>query len=237
MDNRTPGSLSITNSQSLLKLISIESMMPSNHVICCRPLLLLSSIFPASGSFPVSVLRIRWPNYWSSSFSISPSNEYSGWISFRIDWFDLLAVQETLNNLLQHHSSKASFLQHSVFIVQLSHSYIMTTGKNITLTRWTFVGKIMSLLFYTLSSLIIIFLPRSKRLLISWLQSFAEYLEPNKVKSFKVSTVSPFIYHRVMGLDAMILVFWLLIFKPTFSLSSFTFIKRLFSSSLLSAKG
>ena len=139
-------SLSITNSRSLLKLMSIESVMPSNHFILCRPLLLLPSIFPSIRVFSNgSVLRIRWPKYWSFSFSISPSNEYSGLISFMIDWFDLLAVQGTLKSLLQHHSSKTSILRHSAFfIVQLSYPY-MTTGKTIALTRWTFVGKVMVL--------------------------------------------------------------------------------------------
>ena len=146
-------SLSITNSQSLLKLMSIESVMPTNHLIVCRPLLLLPSIFPSIRVF--SNLRIRWPKYWSFSSSISPSNEYSGLISFRIDWLDLLAVQGTLKSLLQHHSSKASILQHSAFFrVQLLHPY-MTTGKTIALTRWTFVGKVMSLLFNMLSRLVI----------------------------------------------------------------------------------
>ena len=161
-------SLSITNSQSLLKLISIESVMPSNHLILNRTLLLLPSIF---SSIRVccneSVLSIRWPKYWSFSFNISPSNEYSGLISFRIDWLDLLAVQGTLKSLLQHLSSKASILWCSAFfIVQPSYPY-MTTGKTIALTRQTFVGKVMSLLFDMLSRLVIAFLPRSKRLLIS----------------------------------------------------------------------
>ena len=149
-------SLSITNSQSLLKLISIELVMSSNHLILYRPLLLLPSIFPSIRVFSnKSVLRIRWPKYWSFSFGISPCNEYLGLISFRIDWFDLFAVQGTLKSLLQHHSSKASILQHSAFLmVQLSHPY-MTTGKNIALTRWTFAGKVMSLLFNMLSRLVI----------------------------------------------------------------------------------
>ena len=150
----------------------IASVMPSNHLILCHPLPLLPSIFPSIRVFSSeSVLCIRWPNYWSFSFSISPSNEYSGVISFTMDWLDLLAVQGTLKSLLQHHSSKASILQHSAFfIVQFSHPYL-TTGKTKTLTRWTFVGKVMSLLFNTLSRLVITFLPRSKCLLISWLQS------------------------------------------------------------------
>jgi len=165
-------SLSITNSQSLIKLTSIESVMPSNHLILCLPLLLLPSIFPSIQVFSnESVLCIRWPKYWSFSFSISPSNEYSGLISFRMDWLDLLAVQGTLKSLHQHHSSKASILWPSAFFtVQLSHPYI-TTGKTIALTRRTFIGKEMSLLFNMLSRLVIIFLPRSKHLLISWLQS------------------------------------------------------------------
>ena len=149
-------SLSITNSQSLLKLMSIELVMPSNRLILCHPLLLLPSVFPSIRVFPhESVLCIRWPKYWSFSFSISPSNEYSGLISFRMDWLDLLAVQGTLKSLLQHHSSKASILWCSAFfLVQLSHPY-MTTGKTIALTRWTFVGKVMSLLFNMLSRLVI----------------------------------------------------------------------------------
>ena len=165
-------SLSITNSQSLLKLMSIKLVMPSNHLILCHPLLLPPSIFPSITVFSnESVLHIRWPKYWSFSFSISPFNEYSGLISFRIDWLDFLAVQGTLKSLLQHHSSKASILQHSAFfIVQLSHPY-MTTGKTIALTRWTFVSKVMSLLFNMLSRLVIVFLSRSKCLLISWPQS------------------------------------------------------------------
>ena len=163
-------SLSISNSQSLLKLMSIESAMPSNHLILCRPLLLPLSIFPSIRVFSnESVLRIRWPKYWSFSLNISPSSEYSGLISFRMDWLDLLDVQGTLKSLLQHHSSKASILQRSAFfIVQLSHPY-MTTGKTVALTRRTFVGKVMSLLLNMLSRLIITFLPRSKHLLISWL--------------------------------------------------------------------
>ena len=160
-------SLSITN-WSLLKLMSIESVMPSNHLIFCHPLLLPPSIFPSIKVFSnESVLCIRWVKYWSFSFSISPSNEYSGPISFRMDWLDLLAVQGTLKSLLQHHSSKASILRRSAFfIVQLSYPYT-TTGKTITLTRWTFVGKAMSLLLNMLSRLVIAFLPRSERLLIS----------------------------------------------------------------------
>ena len=171
MDCSTPGFPSSTISQSLLKFMSIESVMPSNHLILCCPLL-LPSIFPNIRVFSnESALHIRWPKYWSFSFSISLSNGYSGLISFRIDWFDLLAVQGTLKSLLQHHSSKASILWCSAFfIVQLSHPY-MTTGKTIALTGGTFVGKVMSLLFNMLSRLVITFLPKSKHLLISWLQS------------------------------------------------------------------
>ena len=155
MDHSTPGvSLSITNSQSLLKLMSIASVMPSNHLILCHPLLFPPSTFPSIRVFSnESVLHIRWPKYWNFSFSISPSNEYSGLISFKMDWLDLLAVQGTLKNLLQHHSSKASILWRSAFfVVQLSHPYI-TTGKTIALTRRTFVDKVMSLLFNMLSML------------------------------------------------------------------------------------
>ena len=180
--------------------------MPSNHLIICHPLLFLPSIFASIRIFSnESVLCIRWPKYWSFNYSISPSNEYSGLISFRIDWFDLLAVQETLKSLLQHHSLKASILQCSAFfIVQLSHPY-MTTGKTIALTRWTFVGKVMSLLLNMLSRLVITFLQRSNRLLISWLQSpSVVILEPRKIKS---DTVSPSISHEVVGPDAMIFVF------------------------------
>ena len=191
-------SLSITNCQSLLKLMSIESMMPSNHLILCRPLLLPPSIFSSIRVFSnESALCIRWRKYWSFSFSISPSNEHSGLISFRMDWLDLLAVQGTLKSLLQHHSSKASILWCSAFFtVQLSHPY-MTIGKIIALTRWTFVGKVMSLLFNMLSRLVIAFffpafLPRSKHLLISWLQSpSAVILGPPKIKSLTGSIVFP----------------------------------------------
>ena len=163
---------------------------------------------------------IRWPKYWSFSFSISPSNEYLGLISFRMDWLDLLAVQGTLKSLLQHHSSKASFLRCSAFfIVQVSHPF-MTTGKTIALTRLTLVGKVMSLLFNMLSRFVIAFLPRSKRLLISWLQSpSAVILELKKMKSVTLSIVFPSICHEVMGLAAMILVFLMLSLKPAFSLS------------------
>ena len=165
-------SLSIYNFGSLLRLMSIELVMPSNHLVLCHPLLLLPSIFPSIRVFSSeSVLHIRRPKYWSFSFSISPSSEHPGLISFRMDWLDLFAVQGILKSLLQHHSSKALVLQcSSFFIVQLSHLY-MTTGKTIALTRWTFVGKVTSLLFNILSRLVITFLPRSKHLLISWLQS------------------------------------------------------------------
>ena len=209
--------------------------MPSSHLIC-RPLLLLPSIFLSIRVFSnESVLCIRWPKYWSFSFSISPSNDYSRLISFRNDWFELLAVQGTLKSLLQHHSSKASILWFSAFLtVQLSHPY-MTTGKTIALTIWTFVSKVMSLLFNMLSGFVICFLPRSKRLLISWLQSpSAVILEPKKIKSLTVSFVSPSVCHEVMGPDAMILVFGMLNLNWLFH-SSLTFIKRLFNSSSLSA--
>ena len=166
-------SLSITNSwSSLLKLMSIESVMPSNHFILCCPLLLLPSIFPSIRVFAnESVLLIRWPKYWNFSFSVNPSNDYSGLISFKIDWFDLFAVQGALKSLLQHHSSKASILRHSAFFtVQFSHPY-MSTRKTTALTRWTFVCKVISLLFNMLSRFVIAFLLRNKCLLISWLQS------------------------------------------------------------------
>ena len=191
-------SLSFTISWSLLKLMSIESVMPSNHLILCRPLLLLPSIFPSIRVFSSeSALRIRWSKHWSLSFSISPSSEYSGLISFRIDWFDLFAIQRTLKSLLQHHSSEASVLQHSAFfVVQLSHPF-MATGKTIALTIRTFVGKVMSLHFNMLSRLVIVFLPRSRHLLISWLQSpSAVILEPKKIKSVTVFIVSPSICHQ-----------------------------------------
>ena len=176
-------------------------------ILCCR-LLLLPSIFRSIRVFSnESVLHIRWPKYWSFSFSISPSNEYSGLIFFRIDWFDLLAVPGTLKGLLQHHSSKASTLWCSAFfIVQLSHPYT-TTGKFVALTRWTFVSNIMSLLFIMLSKLVISFLPRSKHLLISWLQSPSVAIsEPKKIKYVTVSTVSPSIYHEVIGPEVIIFV-------------------------------
>ena len=180
--------------------------MPSSHLILCRPLLLLPPIPPSIRVFASeSTLHMRWLKYWSFSFSIIPSNEQPGLISFRMDWLDLLAVQGTLNSLLQHHSSKASILQCSAFFtVQPSHLYV-TTGKTIALTRRTFVGKVMSPLFNMLSKLVITFLPKRKRLLISWLQSpSAVILKPPKIKS---DTVSTSISHEVMGPDAMIFVF------------------------------
>ena len=185
--------------------MSIESVMPSNYLILCHPPLLSNSILPSIRDFSnESALHIRWPKYWSFTFNISPSNEHPGLISFRMDWLDLLAVQGTFKSL-QHHSSKASILQCSAFfIVQISYPY-MTTGKTTALTRWTLVGKVMSLLLNMLSRLVITFLPRSKHLLISWLQSpSAVILEPKKIKS---DTVSPSICHEVMGPDAIILVF------------------------------
>ena len=219
-------SLSITSSRSSLRLTSIESVMPSSHLILCHPLLLLPPIPPTIRVFSnESTLHMRWPKYWSFSFSISPSNEHPGLICFRMDWLDLLAVQVTLKSFLQHHSSKASILWCSAFyIVQLSYPY-MTTGKTIALTRWTLVGKVMSLLFNMLPRLVITFLPRSKHLLMSWLQSpSAVILEPPKIKSDTVSTVSPSICHEVMGPDAMIFVFecWALsqLFHSPLSLSS-----------------
>ena len=197
-------SLSITISRSSLKFTSIELVMPSSHLILCRPLYLLPPIPPSIRVFSnESTLRMRWPKYWSFSFSIIPSKEHAGLISFRMSWLDLLAVQGTLKSLLQHHSSKASVLWCSAFFtVELSHSYV-TTGKTIALTRWTFVGKVMSLLLNMLSRLVIAFLPRNKCLLISWLQSpSAVILEPQKRKSDTVSTVFLSISHVVMEPDA-----------------------------------
>ena len=211
-------SLSITNSWSSPKPMSIESAMPSSHLILCHPLLLLPPVPPSIRVFQVSQLFASGgQSIGSFSFSISPSNEHPGLISFRMDWLDLLAVQGTLKSLLQHHGSKASILQCSAFfMVQHSHPY-MTIGEIIALTRRIFVGKVLSLLFNMLSRLVITFLPRSKRLLISWLQSpSAVILEPPKIKSVTVSIVSPSICHEVMGPDAMILVFWMLSFKPLF---------------------
>ena len=198
--------------------MSIELVMPSNHRILCYLLFLLPSIIPSIRVFSnESVLCIRWPKYWSFSFSISPSNEYSGLLSFRMDWLDLLTVQGTL----QYHSSKASILQCSAFFtVQLSHWY-MTTGKTIALTRQTFFCKVMSLFFNMLSRLITAFLPRNKHPLISWLQSPSVVILQLKIIVFHCFPicfliVSPPIYHEVMGPDAVILVFWMLSFKPTF---------------------
>ena len=191
--------------------MSIESLISSNHLIFCCPLLLLPSILPNIRVFSnESILHVRWSKYWSFSFSfsVSSSSESSGLISFRIDWLDLLVVQGALKSILQNHSSKASILWGSAFLlVQLSHPY-MTTGKTIALTRWNFISKVMSLLFNMLSRLVLTFLPRSKCLLISWLQSqFAVIMEPPKIKSVTVSTVSPSICHEVMEPNAMILVF------------------------------
>ena len=188
--------------------MSIESVMTSNHLILCHPLPLPPSIFPSIRAFSnESVLHIRWAKYWSVSFSVSPSNEYSVLISFRIDWLGILTVQGTLKTLLQHHSSKASVLLSSAFfIVQLSHPN-MTTGKTTALTRWTFVSQVMSLLFNMLSRWVITFLPSSKRLVISWLQSPSTViLKPKKIVYYCFQ-VSPSICHEVMGPDAMILVF------------------------------
>ena len=187
--------------------MSIKWVMTSNHLILCHSLLLLPSIFSSIRVFSnESTVHIRWPKYWSFSFSISPSSEYSGLIFFKIDWLDLLAIQGTFKSFLQHHSWKASILLCSAFfMVQLSHPY-MSTGKTIALTRRTFVSKVMSLLFNMLSRLVIAFLPRSKHLLISWPQSpSAVILEAKKTK-FTVFIVFPTICHEVMGLDAMILV-------------------------------
>ena len=196
-------SLSIINSWSSPKLMCIKSVMPSTHLILCRLLLVLPPVPPSIRIFSSeSTLRMRWPKYGSFSFSISPSNEHPGLISFRMDWLDLLAVQGTLKILLQHHSSKASiFWRSAFFTVQLAHPY-MTTGKTIALTSQILVGKVLSLLFNILSRLVITFLPRSKRLLISWLHSPSTViLEPKRIKSDTVSTVSPSISHEVMGPD------------------------------------
>ena len=203
-------SLSITNSQSLLKLTSITSVMPSNHLILCHLLLLLPSTFPSIRFFSnESVFHIRWPKYWSFSFSISSSSEYSGLISFRMDWLDLLAVQGTDS---QESSPTPQFKSINSLVLNFLYSptltSYMTTGKTIALTGWLFVGKVMSLLLNMLSRLVITFLPRSKRLLISWLQSPSAVIwEPPKIKSDTVSTVFPSISHEVMGPNAMFLVF------------------------------
>ena len=199
----------ITDSMDMSLSKLRELVMPSSHPVFCRPLLLLPSIFPSIRVFSSELaLHIRWPKYWSFNFSISPSNKYSGLISFRIDWFDLLAVQGTLNSLLQHRSLKASVLRPSAFfIVQLSHPY-MTTGKTIAFAIQTFVSEVISLLFNTLSRFVIAFLPRSKCLFISWLQSSSTViLESKKIKSVTFSIVSPSICHEVMGPDAMVFIF------------------------------
>ena len=213
-------SLSITNSQTP-RVHHVHCVSdPIQPSIPVHPFLLLPSIFPSIRVFSnESALHIRWPKYWSFSFNINPSNAHPGLISFWMDWLELLAVQGTLKSLLQHHSSKSSILQHSAFlIVQLSHPYI-TTGKTIALTGWNFVDKVMFLLFNKLYWLVIIFLPRSKFLLISWLQSpSAVIFEPRKIKSATVSTVSPSICHEVMGPDALIIVFWMLSFSQLFTL-------------------
>ena len=223
-------SLAISISWSLLRLMSIESVMPSDHLVLFHPHL-PPSIFPSIRICSnESALCIRWPKCWSFSFSISPSDEHSGLISFRTDWFDLLVVQGTLRSLPQHQSSKASILRCSSFLmVQLSYPY-MTTEKTIALTRQTFFGKVLSLLLNVLSLFIIAFLPWSKHLLISRLQSpSAVILEPQKINSVTVSIVTPSVCHEGRGLDAMIIVFWMLHFEPLFSLSSFTFIRKLCS--------
>ena len=202
-------SLSITNSKSPLRLTSIDSVMPSSHLILCCCLLLLPPIPPSIRVFSnESTLRMRWPKYWSFNFSIIPSKEYPGLISFRMDWLDHLAVQGTFKSLLQYHSSKASILRHSAFFtVQLSHPY-MTTGKTIALTRRTFIDKVMYLLLNMLSRLAITFHPRSRCILISWMKSpSAVILEPKKIKYDTVSTVSPYISHEVIGANTMTFVF------------------------------
>ena len=197
-------SLSITNSWNLLKLMSIQSVIPSNHLILCRPLPTFN-LSQHQGLFNESVLHIRWPNYWSFGFSITPSNVCLGSLSFRIDWFDLLAAQGTLRSLSSITVPKASVVHHSAFLTQFSHPY-MTTGKTIALTRWTLVSKVMSLLFNMLSSLVTAFLPKSECLLISWLQSSsAVFLEPKKIKSVTAYTFSPSICHEVMASDLSVL--------------------------------
>ena len=214
-DSATPwtaarqASLSLTISRSLPEFMSIASVRPSNHFILCPPLLLLPSISPRIKIFSNELaVHSWWPKYWSFFFSISPSDEYSGLISFKIDRFDLLAVQGTLKSLLQTHSLKALILWHSAFyLVQLSHPYVIT-GKTIALTRWTFVGKVMSLLFDMLSRFVIAFLPRSKCLLISWLQSLlAVILKPKKMKYHIIFTFSLSTCHEVIQPDVMIMVF------------------------------
>ena len=227
-------SLSITNSHSLLKVMSIESVMPSSHLILCHPFLFLPSIFPSIRVFPnESVLHIRWPKYWRFIFNINPSSEYSGLISFRIDWFELLAVQRTLKSFLQHHSSKASILRCSAFfIVQFSHLY-MTTEKTIPLTRWTFVGKVISLLLNMLSRLAITFFPRSKGLNFMAAVTICSDFGAQNNKLCLCFHCLPIYLPRSDGTGCYDLVFWMLSFKTVFSHSSFTFIKSLFSSSSL----
>ena len=237
MDGSTPGFPVL---HQLLELAQTHVHQVGDAIQPSHPLSSLSpstfNFFQHQGLFKSISSSHQVLKYWSFNFSISPSNEYSGLISFRIDCFDLLAVQGTLKSLLQHHRPKASILHCSAFfMVQLSHLY-MTAGKTIALTRWTFVGKVITLLFNMLSRFVIAFLQRSKHLSISLLQSpSAVILGPKKIKFVTVSIVSPSICHEVMGPDAMILVFWILSFEPAFSLCSFTIIKRLFSSSSLSA--
>ena len=214
--------------------MSIDSVVPSNHLILCPPLRPLPSIFPSIRVFFNELaFCIRWPKYWSFSFSFSPFNKYLGLVFFRMDW---LIYLQSKGFSRVFSNTTASILQCSAFLmVQISHLY-MTTGKTIIFTRWTFIGKVMSLLFNTLSRFVPAFLLRSKHFLISWLQSpFAVILEPKKRKSATVSNVSPSICREVMGLDAMTLVLWMLIFRSAFSLSSFTFIKRPLSSFSLCA--
>ena len=216
--------------------MSIESVMSFNHLISCRHLFLLPLTVPSIRVFPPieSALHIRWPKYWSFNFSISPSNEYLRLTSFRIDWFDLLAVQGTVKSLLQHHSLKASILWHSAFfMVQHSHLYI-TTGKIVALTIQTFVSKVMSLLFNMLCRFVIAFLPRKASFNFMVAVAVHSNFGAQKVKSVITSNFFPSLCHEVMGLDAWIFVFWMLTFKPAFSFSSYTLTKRLFSSSSLS---
>ena len=237
VDYDMPGSLPFTLYQSLLTLMCIGSMMPFNHLVLCQTLLFLHSIFPSTWVFSnESVLCSRWPKYSSFSFCISPLKEYSGLISFRIDWFDLLAVQGILKSLLQHHSLKTWILQCSAFfMVQLSYPY-MTTGKAIALTIWTFVSKVMSVLFNMLSRFVMAFLPRSKHLLISWLRSqYAVILEAKTIMSVTVSIVSHLLALKIWEQMPWSKFLLMLRFKPAFSFCSFKFIKRLFSSSLLLA--
>ena len=225
-------SLSITNSWSWLKLMSIEMVIPSNNLILCRHLLLLPSIFPSIKVLcSESVLHIRWPKYWSFNLSIRPFNEYSRLTPFRTNWFDLLAVQGTLKSLFQHHSSKESILQCSAsFMVQLSHPY-MTTGKTIALTRWTFVGKVMSLICNIVFRIVIAFLAWRKQVLISWLQSPCSNFGAQENKVSHCFHCFPISLPWSGGTRFHDLSFLMLSFKPAFLLSSFTFIKRIFSCS------